>query len=245
MNQTDKQSASTDSPALSQRQACALRNCVWLYLGAISCTVFSVLFLDRPLSTWLHHNVDASAIFKPLSQMPLLFESLSAVIILACINSVWRNKLASMARALLITLLIASIARVGAKFIFGRTWPETWIYTDTSSNLSWIHNGVERFHPFAIGAAYNSFPSGHALFTFALVTVFWWRFPKLYGLWLLAMLGAIAGQLGQNYHFLGDLLAGATLGVLSAQIAIRLSCKSVVKNPFNSDPSGSPSKKIR
>ncbi|GIU28730.1 hypothetical protein TUM3792_37790 [Shewanella sp. MBTL60-007] len=127
-----------------------------------------------------------------------------------------------MALTLVLTLVIASIARVGAKFVFGRTWPETWIHTETGSNLSWIHNGVEGFHPFAIGAAYNSFPSGHALFTFALVSVFWWRFPKLYPMWLLAMLGAIAGQLGQNYHFLGDLLAGATLGVCCAQLSIHL-----------------------
>lgn len=170
----------------------------------------------------MHHNVDASIIFKPLSQMPLVFESLAAIIILACVNSTWRKQLGSMALTLVLTLVIASIARVGAKFVFGRTWPETWIHTETGSNLSWIHNGVEGFHPFAIGAAYNSFPSGHALFTFALVSVFWWRFPKLYPMWLLAMLGAIAGQLGQNYHFLGDLLAGATLGVCCAQLSIHL-----------------------
>ncbi|MCG9728883.1 phosphatase PAP2 family protein [Shewanella sp. Isolate13] len=231
MNQADNQSASTHSPASSQRQVYSLRSCVWLYLTAISCTIFSVLFLDRPISTWLHHNVDVSVIFKPLSQMPLLFESLAAIIILACFYPAWRNKLGSMALTLVLTLIIASIARVGAKFVFGRTWPETWIHTETGSNLSWIHNGVEGFHPFAIGAAYNSFPSGHALFTFALISVFWWRFPKLYPVWLLAMLGAIAGQLGQNYHFLGDLLAGAILGVLCAQIAICFSNKFAMATP--------------
>ncbi|ABZ77750.1 phosphoesterase PA-phosphatase related [Shewanella halifaxensis HAW-EB4] len=223
MKQTDKQPISTNNSLLILPQTFSLRSCLWLYLVAISCTIFSVLLLDRPLSTWLHHNIDASAIFKPLSQMPLLFEGLSAIIILACLNSAWRKKLASMALTLMLTIVIASIARVGGKFVFGRTWPETWLHTEAGSNLSWIHNGVEGFHPFAMGTAYNSFPSGHALFTFALVSVFWWHFPKLYWLWLLAMLGAIAGQLGQNYHFLGDLLAGATLGVFCAQLSIALS----------------------
>ena len=223
MNQADKQPAAINSVSIPQRQALTLRSSVWLYFAAISGVIFSVLFLDRPVSTWVHHNVDASAIFKPLSQMPLFFECLAAIIILACLNPAWRKKLARMALTLVLTLIFASIIRVSAKFIFGRTWPETWIYAQAGSNPSWIHNGVEGFYPFTLGAAYNSFPSGHALFTFALVSVFWWRLPKLYWLWLLAMFGAIAGQLGQNYHFLGDLIAGATLGVLCAQLSIALS----------------------
>ncbi|MGS0683014.1 phosphatase PAP2 family protein [Shewanella sp. 125m-7] len=223
MNQADKHRVSSGSTPFIQHQAFSLRRCVWMYLAAISSIIFSVLFLDRPISTWMHNNLDASVIFKPLSQMPLLFECLAGIIILACLNPTWRKKLARMALTLVLTLIFASIIRVSAKFIFGRTWPETWIYTQAGSNPSWIHNGVEGFHPFTLGTAYNSFPSGHALFTFALVSVFWWRLPKLYWLWLLAMLGAVTGQLGQNYHFLGDLIAGATLGVLCAQLSIKLS----------------------
>ncbi|WP_299803875.1 phosphatase PAP2 family protein [uncultured Shewanella sp.] len=203
----------------------SLRTSLWLYLASCCLIIFSVLFLDRPISTWMHLNSHASDIFKPLSQMPLLFESLTALTILGCFSRKFRQKYASLALALTFTVITATMTRLGAKFIFGRTWPETWIHTETGSNPSWIHNGIEGFHPFAMGAAYNSFPSGHALFTFALVSVFWWRFSKLYWLWLLAMMGAIAGQLGQNYHFLGDLLAGATLGVLCAQLSISLSKK--------------------
>ena len=202
-----------------------LRTCLWLYLASCCLIIFSVLFLDRPISTWMHLNIDASDIFKPLSQMPLLFETLTALIILGCFKPKFRQQYASFALALTFTVVTATMVRLAAKFIFGRTWPETWIHTANGSNPSWIHNGIESFHPFAIGPAYNSFPSGHALFTFALVSVFWWRFPKLYWLWLLAMIGAIAGQLGQNYHFLGDLIAGATLGVLCAQFSIALSNK--------------------
>ncbi len=220
------ETASSKPPRVNK--TLALRTCAWLYLAAICSIVFSVLFLDRPISTWMHHNIDASTLFKPLSQMPILFESLSAIIILACLHKAWRLKLAPMAIALVITLCLASVVRVSAKYIFGRTWPETWLHSATGSNPSWISDGVEAFHPFMAGAAYNSFPSGHALFTFALVSVYWWRFPNLYPLWLAAMLGAIAGQLGQNYHFLGDLLAGATLGVLCAQISIAIS-KRVLK----------------
>ncbi|PKH58445.1 PA-phosphatase [Shewanella sp. Choline-02u-19] len=200
-----------------------IRTSIWLYLAALSLTLFSVLFLDRGIASWMHQYSHASYIFKPLSQMPLLFEILSALVLICCITPKGREKFASLALTLTITLIMASAVRVSAKFAFGRTWPETWVHTATGSNPSWITDGVEGFHPFAQGLAYNSFPSGHALFTFALVSVFWWRFPRLKGIWMIAMLGAIAGQVGQNYHFLGDLLAGATFGVLAAHISINIS----------------------
>ncbi|MCK8045764.1 phosphatase PAP2 family protein [Shewanella sp. 1CM18E] len=226
---------SSDNPTQSTQQCSAQtqfissRTSLWLYLACCCLITSSVLFLDRPISTWMHHNIDASALFKPLSQMPLLFEVLSALVILSCIIPKLRRKTAHFALALIFTLISATIVRLGAKWIFGRTWPETWLHLDSGGNPSWITHGVEAFHPFMAGAAYNSFPSGHALFTFALVSVFWWRLPKLYPLWLAAMLGAIAGQLGQNYHFLGDLLAGATLGVLCAQISILLNKRVMTK----------------
>ena len=195
---------------------------LWLYLAALSCTVFSVMFLDRGIATWMHQHSHASYIFKPLSQMPLLFEILSGCFIVSCITAKGRQYFASFALMLTTCLILASVIRVSAKFIFGRSWPETWIHNSSGSNPSWISDGIEAFHPFAEGLAYNSFPSGHALFTFALVSVFWWRFPSLKLLWVLAMLGAVIGQLGQNYHYLGDLIAGATLGVLTAHASIRL-----------------------
>ena len=198
------------------------RTYIWLYLAALSFTVFSVMFLDRNIATWMHQHSHASYIFKPLSQMPLLFEILSAMVIISCVTPKGRKHYSTLALSLGITLILATIFRVGAKFIFGRTWPETWIHTDTGSNPSWINDAVEGFHPFAEGLAYNSFPSGHALFTYALVSVFWWRFPQLKVVWIMAMLGAVAGQIGQNYHYLGDLIAGATLGVFSAHISIRI-----------------------
>ncbi|MDR8522836.1 phosphatase PAP2 family protein [Shewanella fidelis] len=207
-----------------------LHSSAWLYLAATCSVGFSVLFLDRPISTWMHHNINASVLFKPLSQMPVLFEVLSALVILSCLIAKFRVKLAHFALALIFTLISATIIRLAAKWIFGRTWPETWLQLDSGGNPSWITHGVEGFHPFMAGAAYNSFPSGHALFTFALVSVFWWRLPKLYPLWLVAMLGAVTGQLGQNYHFLGDLLAGATLGVFCAQISIWLSERVMTKH---------------
>ncbi|QQX79251.1 phosphatase PAP2 family protein [Shewanella sp. KX20019] len=201
----------------------SIRTSIWLYLAAISLTLFSVLFLDRNIASWMHEYSHASFIFKPLSQMPLLFEILSVLVLICCVTQKGRQRFASLALTLAITLIIASAVRLSAKFIFGRTWPETWIHTATGSNPSWITDSVEGFHPFAQGLAYNSFPSGHALFTFALVSVFWWRFPGLKVIWAIAMLGAIAGQIGQNYHFLGDLLAGATFGVLTAHMSINIS----------------------
>lgn len=39
------------------------------------------------------------------------------------------------------------------------------------------------------------------------------------------MIAVFIGQLAQNFHYLGDLLAGADIGILSTQLAIYFSQK--------------------
>ncbi len=184
-------------------------------------TLVSVHFWDRPIAEQMHAMNNTGALLKYFSNAPILLELISGLIILSCLNKKCRQKLKLQALQLLATLLIASAVRVSTKFIFGRTWPETWIHDlDVGSNPSWISHSIELFQPFASGAAYNSFPSGHTLFTFALATILCYHQPKLAVLWIACMLAVVFGQLGLNYHYLGDILAGATIGVLVAHMVI-------------------------
>ncbi|QFU25408.1 phosphatase PAP2 family protein [Shewanella eurypsychrophilus] len=182
--------------------------------------IISVNFWDRVIADMMHAQNYSGTLLKLLSQVPALLEVIAAAFILSLLIKSYRDRFTQLCIDLIAILLIASLVRIGAKAIFGRTWPETWIYTESGNNPSWIANGVEGFHPFASGLAYNSFPSGHALFTFALATVFWSYFPRLGLFWLACMVGVFIGQLGQNYHFFGDLLAGSTLGVFIAHMVI-------------------------
>ena len=94
--------------------------------------------------------------------------------------------------------------------MFGRYWPATF----TCHNPSLIDNHVYGFNWFNTGAAYASFPSGHATFIFSFAAVLWSVFPKLRWLACLLCLLVISGQIVMYYHFVSDIIAGAILGTL-------------------------------
>lgn len=156
-----------------------------------------------------------------MSNTPLFLEILAAIAVALCLIPKRGHQYRWLAIHLAITFTLASVVRVTAKILFGRSWPQTWV----DNNPSWITDRIEGFHPFAEGLAYNSFPSGHALFTFALATTFWYHLPRYRLLWIATMCAVFIGQLGQNYHYLGDLLAGATLGTLVTHVVVITSNK--------------------
>jgi membrane-associated phospholipid phosphatase len=104
------------------------------------------------------------------------------------------------------------------KFIFGRTWPETWV----DNNLSFIRDGVYGFHFMHGGSAYQSFPSGHMAAACAVLSVIWIRYPYFRSFYVIA--GLLVGTVltGANYHFLSDVIAGAFVGVSIGWIAIEI-----------------------
>ena len=194
----------------------SIKKSVIFYITMFCITLFSVLFIDRHLADFLYQQNFANSFAKLLSNIPLLLEVLAAAFLVSCVMPKIKNKFSILAIHLVITFTLAAIIRLAAKALFGRTWPQTWV----DNNPSWISDRLEGFHPFAEGLAYNSFPSGHALFTFALASVFWYHLPRFRSLWIAAMLGVFIGQLAQNYHYLGDLLAGAGMGLLCAHLVI-------------------------
>lgn len=191
------------------------------YIVMFSITLISVLLIDRHLADFIHQQHFANSFTKLLSNSPLLLEAMALMVIVSCIIARVRDKLSWLAIHLLLTIILASVIRFTAKWLFGRTWPQTWI----DNNPSWITDRIEGFQPFAAGIAYNSFPSGHSLFTFALTSVFWYHLPHFRPLWIAMMSAVFIGQLAQNFHYLGDLLAGASIGILCAQLTISLSQK--------------------
>jgi membrane-associated phospholipid phosphatase len=108
-----------------------------------------------------------------------------------------------------LSVIVAEITKDQLKFVFGRTWPETWV----QDNASFIRDGVFGFNFMHAGQAYQSFPSGHMAVIGAVVSVLWVFYPKLRGLYALAILAGAAGLICANYHFLSDVFAGAFLGI--------------------------------
>jgi membrane-associated phospholipid phosphatase len=105
-------------------------------------------------------------------------------------------------------LVVTNLLKQLLKWSFGRYWPETWHY----NNPSLIGNGAYGFQPFHHGAAYESFPSGHAAVIFSALSILWLSYPRWR--WLYAIIGGAlcVALVGMNYHFVGDVIAGVMLG---------------------------------
>ena len=179
-------------------------------------TLLSIHFFDRNIAEFMHHYSEPNLLFYSFSKIPLLLEILAAGIVLVSFHQRYQLRLVHIRKLIILVAVIASGVRVGAKVVFGRTWPETW----TNDNLSWITHGVESFHPFSLSNSFHSFPSGHALLTFAFASLFWHFAPKYKLVWLFSMVAVMIGQVGQNYHYLGDVLAGALIGTLLSHLII-------------------------
>ena len=189
-------------------------------VGALlSCAVLvglAVAFVDRPASTWAHATLHGMAVFPWLTHLADFTLPVAAVVLAVAGFGVLAGRPPP---PWLQTLLACSLATVIAfvikdqlKFACGRLWPETW----TNGNPSWIGNGAYGFHPFHGGDGWESFPSGHTTRITAFMTVLWLRVPRLRWLWGAVVLLVALGLFGADFHFIGDIIAGACLGAACA-----------------------------
>ena len=198
-----------------------LRPLIAVILGCIA-VVVCYFFIDRPVAWFVHnHRFYPDDLLLWASRVSNWLTYLVIVGIVAMF--VWRLwRAAGPFQTLLLAIAANLIATAGIKtllkWVFGRTWPETWV----SNNPSLIANGVYGFHPFHFEKAYQSFPSGHAAATFALISILWLSRPRWR--WLYAAVGGImcVALVGLNFHFVGDVIAGAMLGSLTGVYATRM-----------------------
>ncbi len=184
----------------------------WLLILALVALTVSVSYfwIDRPLAAFLHDQ--RPHIPRILAQIsdPLIWIAAITFFALGLLTLAGRP-LSKMHTALLLcslSLLVAETIKNYLKFVFGRTWPETWY----QNNPSFIHDGIYGFNWFHEGAAYQSFPSGHMTTVGAVVSVLWIYYPQLRVLYLIFGLIALVGLVGGNFHFLSDAIAGAFVG---------------------------------
>lgn len=111
-----------------------------------------------------------------------------------------------------ISILLSITAKPPLKYVFSRTWPDTF----KEDNVSFLQDGVYGFHWFEVGVAYKAFPSGHTMAVTAIAMVIWYFYPKLRWLSAVMMMAVVVGLLGMYYHFLSDVIAGFYLGWLCA-----------------------------
>jgi membrane-associated phospholipid phosphatase len=117
-----------------------------------------------------------------------------------------------------VTGIVTGMLKQLLKWTAGRYWPETWKH----SNPSLIGNGAYGFNPFHSGSTYESFPSGHAAVTCAIIAVCWISYPRCR--WLCVLFGGLVcvALVGMNYHFVSDVIAGAIIGSITGVYMARL-----------------------
>jgi membrane-associated phospholipid phosphatase len=192
-------------------------------LGA-TCVAMAVAYkwADQPFAFWAHDHLHQYAIFARMTLLPESFPPIAIVIVvvLGLLSLGGRPLSRAWEAALLcsLSLIVARTAKDQLKYVFGRTWPETWV----NNNPSLIRDGSFGFNPFHGGAGFESFPSGHTTVMCAVATVLWLYYPRYRIVHVLLVVLVSLGLLGANYHFISDILAGCFLGASIAVFCVQL-----------------------
>jgi len=188
-----------------------------------ACAVaISYQWLDRPIAFFTHAHFHNEPFLARLTLIPEFFAPLAVLIFIVLGLRALLDKPLTRVEAIVLlcalSLVIASAIKNQLKIVFGRTWPETWV----RNNPSLIHDGVYGFHPFKMGSAYESFPSGHTTAIVAVMSVLWVCYPRFRVLYTLIIVAVVVGLLGADFHFLSDCIAGAFIGASTGWIVVML-----------------------
>lgn len=174
--------------------------------------LLAIVLVDRAASTWSYSHLHRPTLLvwfthlvDPLQPLAILGLLITGVMALCG----WRPGRHGRALILACLAILVSVAiKEQLKYLCGRTWPETWV----NGNPSWIRDGVFGFFWLHGGQGWASFPSGHTTQMAALSTVAWLKYPVARWLAVVLVLLVAVGLWGSDFHYVGDILAGALLG---------------------------------
>jgi membrane-associated phospholipid phosphatase len=196
----------------------------WLLslVATASVATISFLWFDRPIALLVHNQLPHHEAFEQHTHVLDPFAPLAVVTFVGF--GLWvfagrsLSKIQTTALVCSISLIVAEATINQLKFIFGRTWPDTWV----QNNPSFVRDGTYGFNLLHGGIGYSSFPSGHTTVTCAVISVLWIWYPKLRSLYLIVVIAIATGLIGANYHFLSDIIAGAFVGISTGWMALAL-----------------------
>jgi membrane-associated phospholipid phosphatase len=194
---------------------------IWLVLTSVA-VVASYLWLDRPVATLAHDQLQRFDLFAKLTYIPEVITPLViiafAAIALRALSGRPLSKPQTVAVLAAASLAIGTAVKDQLKLAFGRTWPETWV----RDNPSFIRDGVYGFNPFHGGPGFAGFPSGHTVAICAVMSVLWICYPRFRVLYAICIAAVAVGLIGANFHFVGDVIAGGFLGVSVGWVTVAI-----------------------
>jgi membrane-associated phospholipid phosphatase len=196
----------------------------WIVCVVVTLAAAAVAYewLDRPIAFYARDHLEQYGVFALMTRLPEKGAPFAAVLLFALgLRGLMHRTLSKPHAALLlcsVSLIVATTVKNQLKYVFGRTWPETWV----QNNPSLIRDHVFGFNPFHGGIGYESFPSGHTTAVCAVAAVLWFLYPRWRGLYAACVLVVAVGLLGADYHFLSDVIAGGLLGFSTGWMAVAL-----------------------
>jgi len=106
----------------------------------------------------------------------------------------------------------AAAADIIFKHIFGRAWADP----------AYIQNRVYEFRLLHGGPYWDSFPSGTAAISAAIASVIWIMIPRWRAISAMIVVLLCIAVLITNYHWVGDVIAGAFLGMSIGWMTVEL-----------------------
>ncbi len=180
-----------------------------LSAAALAATVASCFYLDHPLARFIRKlALRKTALAAELPD--LLFLTVLAATLLLWGGYLYRHNRGiddartEFFRLAAWTVPLAFVLKSVLKQLFGRMNTRAWL----------IHQPDHDFRWFQGGEGFTGFPSGHmAVFTAFLASA-WLCYPRLRPACIVLMVVLGVALIVTNYHFLGDVIAGAWLGVM-------------------------------
>lgn len=126
------------------------------------------------------------------------------------------HRIADLAAALLLSLVVTSAILHGSKLFIGRRRPR-----------DEFQHGSYGFEFMRFDAQHDSFPSGHALTIFCVATVLSAAWPALAPLWFVIAVYLALTRAALTSHFLSDVAIGAGLGLIVTREVFALTFSSL------------------
>ena len=177
----------------------------------LAASLLSASFLDRPAALLFAAHPAWRPWFQACATPSLLPLPLAGLYLCAAALGLRPAWLRGPWLAMSLATITAAAAKDELKFLFGRAWPQ-W----------WLKYGVYGFHPLATSYLYGAYPSGHTAYMSAPLAVLWVTAPRLRGWSALGLALVMVGLVGAGYPFIGDVLGGLAVGLLSAAGTLRL-----------------------
>jgi membrane-associated phospholipid phosphatase len=195
---------------------------VGLLMAALLASI-SVAWLDKPIAILVHdifgsrHFPDA-VVRSPGLSIPLVSALVFVIFGLSAIMGRTFSRLEISVLLCGISVLATDAIKNQLKYVFGRTWPDSW----EPHILSLIHDNVYGFNFFHHGRSFESFPSGHAAVAASVISVLWMMFPRLRSMWAVCIGAADIGLVLLNLHFVSDVVAGTFVGLSTGLFTVTL-----------------------